>query len=232
MKDLEQKLNNLEEASSSLHDENERLKRELAKIATENEILRATSAMNGHDNGMAHEEELTTAPLRFSPTDFVTTVVEAHRQAQVDHERQEKSGEKHQNVNSSQIPPAQSPRNFQNHRSQPPHHLEATRSHSTSRHHQPFTTDTDHSAQPNQINHYAHRVTFSPTTGEKLLNAGATWDLIQEHELFTRGLVDVGDVSERLKKVAQCDGQGPVFAEGEVRRIIEESVAGGRDELI
>jgi AP-1-like transcription factor len=65
-----------------------------------------------------------------------------------------------------------------------------------------------------------------------LLAAGATWDLIQSHELFKRGLVDVGDVCERLKRVAKCDGQGPVFEEGDVRRAIEESVAGGSDELI
>jgi hypothetical protein len=56
--------------------------------------------------------------------------------------------------------------------------------------------------------------------------------MIQSHDLFKRGLVDVGDVCERLKRVAKCDGQGPVFEEGDVRRAIEESVAGGSDELI
>ena len=73
---------------------------------------------------------------------------------------------------------------------------------------------------------------MNPSTGEKLLAAGATWDLIQGHELYRRGLVDVEDVCERLKERATCDGSGPAFAEGEVRRAIEESVAGGTDELI
>ena len=56
--------------------------------------------------------------------------------------------------------------------------------------------------------------------------------MIQAHEMYKRGLVDVGDVCERLKNCAKCDGQGPVFEEGDVRRVIEESVAGGSDELI
>lgn len=69
--------------------------------------------------------------------------------------------------------------------------------------------------------------------GEPLYTAGQTWDYIQGHELFKQGLVDVGDVCERLKKTARCDGQGPVFQEGDIRQAIQESaVAGGRDELI
>lgn len=69
--------------------------------------------------------------------------------------------------------------------------------------------------------------------GEPLYTAGQTWDYIQSSVLFKKGLVDVGDVCERLKKVARCDGQGPVFCEGDIRRAISESaVAGGRDELI
>lgn len=70
-------------------------------------------------------------------------------------------------------------------------------------------------------------------TGEPLLNAGATWDYIQSHDLFKRGLVEIGDVCERLKKMARCDGSGPVFQEKDIRLAISESaVAGGRDELI
>lgn len=77
------------------------------------------------------------------------------------------------------------------------------------------------------------RVAIDDDSGEPLLNAGATWDYIQSHELFKQGLVDVGDVCERLKKMARCDGQGPVFQESDIRRAISESaVAGGRDELI
>ena len=68
--------------------------------------------------------------------------------------------------------------------------------------------------------------------GERLLAAGATWDYIIKHPLFVRGLVDVGDVSERLKKKAKCDGQGPVFEEREIIDAIEKSVASGSDELL
>ncbi|OJJ39028.1 hypothetical protein ASPWEDRAFT_735754 [Aspergillus wentii DTO 134E9] len=77
-----------------------------------------------------------------------------------------------------------------------------------------------------------HRITVCQKTGERLFDAGATWDLIQGHELFKRGLVDIADVSERLKSIAQCDGQGPAFREGAIRSAIEESAANGNDELI
>ncbi|KAF3353046.1 hypothetical protein VdG1_00518 [Verticillium dahliae VDG1] len=77
----------------------------------------------------------------------------------------------------------------------------------------------------------SHRVAIAED-GERLLAAGATWDLIINHELFKRGLVDVGDVSERLKNHAKCDGQGPVFAERTILTAIEASVASGSDELL
>jgi len=77
----------------------------------------------------------------------------------------------------------------------------------------------------------SHRIVVSEE-GEKLLAAGATWDYIIKHPLYKRGMVDVGDVSERLKKVARCDGQGPVFEEREIVRAIECSVASGSDELL
>lgn len=76
-----------------------------------------------------------------------------------------------------------------------------------------------------------HRVTVCPITGERLLDASATWDLIQSHELFKRGQVNIGDVAERLKGLAQCNGQGPAFKEGQILKAIEESVD-DRDELI
>jgi len=77
----------------------------------------------------------------------------------------------------------------------------------------------------------SHRVVVSEN-GEKLLAAGATWDYIIKHPLFLQGRVDVGDVSERLKKKAKCDGQGPVFEEREILEAIEKSVASGSDELL
>jgi AP-1-like factor len=168
VRDLEQKLNELEQASNSLHADNERLKQQLAKVATENEILRATSqsrvgAPPGGQRDGEQEPSATTAPMRFSPTDFYDSVLSGH-------------GDIHRNP--------------------------------------------------------VHRVVVNKETGERLLDAGATWDYIQHHELFKRGLVDIAAVSDRLKPHAQCDGQGPVFEEGRIRKILEESVAAGSDELI
>jgi AP-1-like transcription factor len=71
-----------------------------------------------------------------------------------------------------------------------------------------------------------------PGTEDRLLPAAATWDLIQSHPLVQQGHVDIADVCERLRGAARCDGSGPVFAEREVRRAVEESRRGGGDELI
>ncbi|KAK4081470.1 hypothetical protein Purlil1_11648 [Purpureocillium lilacinum] len=160
VKDLEAKLANLEAAQQEASVENERLKRDLQKMSTENEILRATSSM-GHGHQSSHSPEpITTAPMRYSPTDFYSNVLQNHP-----------------------------------------------------------------NKQP------SHRITTSDQ-GERLLAAGATWDYIIAHDLFKRGLVDVGGVSELLKDCARCDGQGPVFAESDILRAIEQSVASGSDDLL
>jgi hypothetical protein len=65
-----------------------------------------------------------------------------------------------------------------------------------------------------------------------MLSSAATWDFIVEHRLVKSGQVDITDVCERLKRAARCDGSGPVFAEKEVKRAIEESRRGGGDELL
>lgn len=170
VKDLEAKLTSLQHQSALLNGENERLNREIAKIATENEILRATSGSqsNGLTPFMTEPDELV-GPLGYVPTD-------------------RPSG---QSSNGSEL---------------------------GSKYAQ-FGT--------------LKMLTIDDETGEPLLGAGATWDYIQAHELFRKGLVDVGDVCERLKTMARCDGQGPVFQESDVRQaIIDSAVAGGRDELI
>ncbi|KAN0110714.1 hypothetical protein V8E51_007101 [Hyaloscypha variabilis] len=157
VKDLEAKLAALQKDSATVAEENERLKLQLQKAATENEILKATAA---HPH-RGHSEPLPTAgPMRYSPTDFYTEVLHAHE---------------------NKTP--------------------------------------------------SHRIVTSDT-GERLLAAGATWDYIIKHPLYIKGLVDVGDVSDRLKKVAKCDGQGPVFEEREIIDAIEKSVASGSDELL
>ena len=161
VKDLEAKLASLEAAQQQTTTENEQLKRDLQKMSTENEILRATSQIQGANGPMSPgAAPTTTGPMRFNPTDFYSDLLANH------------------------------------------------------------TNKTP-----------SHRVVESEK-GERLLAAGATWDFIINHELFKRGLVDVGDVSERLKSQAKCDGQGPVFEERAIVRAITESVASGSDELI
>ncbi|KAI9778617.1 MAG: hypothetical protein M1839_008011 [Geoglossum umbratile] len=158
VKDLEQKLTTLEQSSSTLMADNERLKRELQKVATENEILRATG-INGR--GSVDSGGSIVGPMSYSPSEFYSNLLRSH---------------------DNKTP--------------------------------------------------SHRITVSDVTGERLLGAGATWDAIQEHQLFKKGLVDVGDVCDRLKNLAKCDGQGPVFEERDIRLAIEASAASGSDELI
>lgn len=77
----------------------------------------------------------------------------------------------------------------------------------------------------------SHRIVTSDD-GERLLAAGATWDYVISHELFKRGLVNVGDVADHLKTAARCDGQGPVFSERAIIDAIHQSVASGSDDLL
>ncbi|POR32571.1 Fluconazole resistance protein 3 [Tolypocladium paradoxum] len=160
VKDLEIKLATLEVAQQQASVENERLKRDLEKMSTENEILRATSAMpNGHISSHS-PEPTTTGPMQYKPTDFYSNVLQNH-----------------------------------------------------------------------QNKYPSHRIVTSDD-GERLLAAGATWDFIISHELYKQGLVNVADVSERLKNLALCDGQGPVFSEQSIISAIEQSVASGSDDLL
>ncbi|KAF2720379.1 hypothetical protein K431DRAFT_321093 [Polychaeton citri CBS 116435] len=75
------------------------------------------------------------------------------------------------------------------------------------------------------------RTALSDGSGH-LLSASATWDLLQSHPLYLSGAVDIGEVCERLKKLARCEGLGPMFEEDEVRKVIEEVGRSGSDELI
>ena len=156
----------LEQTSNNLMVDNQRLKREIQRISTENEILRATSnaaPASSHQHRTASSKDnhpsSVTGPTKYSPADFYNSIIQAHRDK----------------------------------------------------------TPT-------------HRMTVSEHTGERLLGARATWDLIQNHPLFKQGLVDVAQVSDRLKKAVQCDGQGPAFEERCILDAIEESVhaAGAR----
>ncbi|KAI4235688.1 MAG: hypothetical protein LQ349_002979 [Xanthoria aureola] len=77
-----------------------------------------------------------------------------------------------------------------------------------------------------------HRIDFLPSTGERVYGTGATWDFIQNHELFRQGIVDIALVSQRLQQHAICDGSGPAFAESAIIRAIEDSIGGAADELM
>lgn len=56
--------------------------------------------------------------------------------------------------------------------------------------------------------------------------------MLQSHPLYVRGALDIGEVCERLKHMARCDGMGPVFDEHDVRAVIEEVGSDGNDQLI
>jgi AP-1-like transcription factor len=217
VKELEAKLNDLEEASSSLHDENERLKRELAKVATENQILRATSSSAPSSGSMRkgshptrHDDEIMkTGPMKYTPTDFLATFRVHHSEDNASaHIIAETSNPNRDSSSSSSHSSSTNPHIIQ-------HHLPA-----------PLITSQG-SFTPS-----AHRISISPLTGQRLLSSGATWDHIQSHPLFQRGLVDIAAVSERLKGTAECDGTGPAFEESRINSAIEESAALPRDELI
>ncbi|KAL1883368.1 hypothetical protein VTK73DRAFT_8935 [Phialemonium thermophilum] len=161
VKDLEAKLASLEAAQQETASENERLKQDIQKISTENEILRATSSVHSSGSPASHNSHsITTGPMEYTPTDFYSDVLQNH---------------------------------------------------------------------PNKTP--SHRI-VTGDDGQRLLAAGATWDLIVNHELFKRGLVDLVGVSNRLKHRAKCDGQGPVFEERVIIEAIEQSAAHDRDELL
>lgn len=98
--------------------------------------------------------------------------------------------------------------------------------------HQPPSSFTSPIFGEHPNNGPIHRISTSPKTGERLLGAGAAWDLIVSHTLYEQGLVDIGDISDRLKGLARCDGQGPVFEESVVLEAILASSGSGRDELL
>ncbi|OJI98017.1 hypothetical protein ASPVEDRAFT_24925 [Aspergillus versicolor CBS 583.65] len=75
-----------------------------------------------------------------------------------------------------------------------------------------------------------YRLTVDKNTGEKLLDIGATWDLIQQHAYFKMGILDLVKVCEYLRRHIQCDGQGPVFGERFIFDAIESGLVG--DNLI
>ncbi|KAF3490896.1 uncharacterized protein GIQ15_00413 [Arthroderma uncinatum] len=172
VRDLEQELTEYKQNFSSLLEDNEVLKRQMAKVATENEILRATSkAAHCHGSPAREPEPTTTGPLIYSPKDYSSTASTTSGGSGLSTEK-----EKHQKP--------------------------------------------------------IHAVKVCEVTGEKLLDASATWDLIVSHLSDSGVKLDVQDIYDRLKGHAQCDGTGPVIGESQVIKAIQESIAAGSDELI
>lgn len=166
----------MEAHSTDLMSDNERLKRELDRVATQNEILRAT-----------------TTPMRLSHQEQPQTTsadVAAH------------------SPKAGMTPGAMvySPSTFN-------------------------AAFADHYvAGPEEP--ISHRIAISATTGERLLATGAVWELIQGHELYRSGKVDLGEVCDRLREKVLCDGAGPSFPESEIIKAIEDSIGTSGDELI
>lgn len=77
VKELEAKLEALQKDSAAYVEENERLKRDLQKAATENEILRATSSVHLR-SPPTDPTPHSTGPLRYTPKDFYSEVLDAH----------------------------------------------------------------------------------------------------------------------------------------------------------
>lgn len=80
VKDLEAKLASLEAAQSQTASENEKLKRDLQKISTENEILRATSSIQAQRGSMSPPGGVptTTGPMEYNPTEFYSDLLANH----------------------------------------------------------------------------------------------------------------------------------------------------------
>lgn len=203
------KVAGLEDQTAALRADNDRLKHELARVTAENEILRAVSNRqggHGHGPGPGHtsgsaetrvkqeDGEPTVGPMRYKPMDLTTAP---------------------DLVAPGPGPgPASSPGSGSTSGPSP--------SSATGSGPSPAST-TEGTGIGTGNGNFIHHVAYCPVTGDKLLDTRATWDLIQSHELAEQGLLDMEGLSARLKGMAKCNGQGPAFREGEVRKAIDES---------
>lgn len=75
------------------------------------------------------------------------------------------------------------------------------------------------------------QLTTPPADGSEasLLDPGATWDYIQAHEMVKKGLADIGNICEKLKRAARCDGTGPAIQDKEVTTVTQESTDVGEE---
>lgn len=74
-------------------------------------------------------------------------------------------------------------------------------------------------------------VKVNAETGERFLDASATWDLIADYRARNNVALDVQDIYVRMKGKTICDGQGAVIRESCVIRAIKESLE-TKDDLL
>ncbi|KAI5297700.1 hypothetical protein KEM56_004605 [Ascosphaera pollenicola] len=159
---------------------NELLKQQIAKVNTENEILKATSE---------------------------------HRRRRSHHGRHRRHSSQRSTSSSSGSGSSHSPH----------HHHDKEPTKTGPMRYSPMDYAPEKSTQ---------RAFVCPETGEKLLTAGAAWDLIVQ-TLESRGLsLDVQGIYAKLSLHTRCDGQGPVIQESKVKEAIEQSVLEGQEEMI
>lgn len=195
----------MEARSTEIMSDNERLKRELDRIATQNEILRATSGSNpSMRSPSSHSRQRQQPQPHAESPDEVGEDPDSNLLASKDH-------------SAGPVSAAYSPRTF---------NAAFTADHAP-------TVDTTTVEGPiRSEGSMTHRVAINNATGERLLSTGAAWEYIQQSDLYQRGVVDLGEVVDRLRERVICDGAGPSLAESEVRKAIEESVGAVGDELI
>lgn len=202
----------MEDSLRSLRAENETHKQEIAKISTENQILKATSQLVQPPHSHAHaplrhrEEEMivATGPMTYQPRD-----------------RDEGSSS---SATTTTADKSSSPTSASHSTSSPPSSQSPTSALTAKQ--PPIDHTVRHASLDEYINFAlpaAHRITISPSTGQRLLSAGAVWEYIQASELFQDGLVEIEDVSRRLQGKAECDGSGPAFEEIVIQKALEES---------
>ena len=200
---LKEQLNSTTAKMKNMESDFERLQRENQRLATQNEILQATSSKN-HPPSSQHPQILHTeraispisGPQRYSPSStFHKTLISSFPR--------HPPSTAHQLSNNGSTATTTTPR--------------------TPRAHSPISF-------PSSSSPYC--LTTSTTTGQTLLSLTAAWETVQNHELYKKGQVNIHELCEKMKGFSTCSGHGPAFPEDLLKKAIEESVGGPGDELL
>ena len=180
---LKEQLNSTTAKMKNIETDFERLQRENQRLATQNEILRATS-----------QPQSQPPPPRVPPPD-------------------------------REISPIPGPQRYS-----PSSAFQANLMSGIPQDHPPHQPDS----APPQSGRVTrdHRLDISATSGQRLLSMSAAWDVVQEHELFKRGQLNIHELCEKMKGFSTCNGHGPAFPEDALLEAIEDSVGGSGDDLL